>query len=79
MIMDNSFALVGGRNIGNEYFGVSDKINFRDMDIAAVGPIVRDVSKMYDYFWNGKWSVPMAILTKKKYTMVDLAAREKNT
>ena len=72
VIMDNAFAIVGGRNIGNHYFGVSDDINFRDMDIATVGPIVRDVSKMYDYFWNGKWSVPMAIISKKKYTMTDL-------
>jgi len=72
VIMDNAFAIVGGRNIGNHYFGVSDDINFRDIDIAAVGPIVRDISKMYDYFWNGKWSIPIAVLTSKKYTMADL-------
>ena len=76
-IMDNSFALVGGRNIGNEYFGVSDEINFRDMDIAAVGPVVRDVSKMYDYFWNGKWAVPITMLTSKTYTMKDLKKNRK--
>ncbi len=33
VIMDNAFAIVGGRNIGNHYFGVSDELNFRDMDI----------------------------------------------
>lgn len=77
VIMDNCFALVGGRNIGNNYFGVSDEINFRDMDIAAVGPVVRDVSTMYDYFWNGKWSVPMAVLNKKTYTMKDLEKQRK--
>jgi len=72
VIMDNAFAIVGGRNIGNHYFGVSDDINFRDFDIAAVGPVVRDISAMYDYFWNGKWSVPVAIIVKKHYTMADL-------
>ncbi|SFZ98308.1 Cardiolipin synthetase [hydrothermal vent metagenome] len=77
VIMDNAFAIVGGRNIGNHYFGVSDESNFRDMDIAAVGPIVRDVSKMYDYFWNGKWSVPISVITKKKYTMKDLEKERK--
>ena len=77
VIMDNVFAIVGGRNIGNHYFGVSDKINFRDMDIAAVGPIVRDISKMYDYFWNGKWAVPISVITKKKYTMADLEKERK--
>ena len=77
VIMDNAFAIVGGRNIGNHYFGVSKDINFRDMDIAAVGPIVRDISKMYDYFWNGKWSVPISVVTKKTYTMSDLEKERK--
>jgi len=77
VIMDNAFAIVGGRNIGNHYFGVSKDINFRDMDIAAVGPIVRDVSKMYDYFWNGEWSVPIAVITKKKHMMKDLEKERK--
>jgi putative cardiolipin synthase len=43
-----------------------------------VGPIVRDVSKMYDYFWNGKWAVPISVIVKKKYTLTDLhKARKK--
>ena len=78
VIMDNAFAIVGGRNIGNHYFGVSDDINFRDLDIAVVGPIVRDISKMYDYFWNGKWSVPISVITKKKYTIKDLKKERGN-
>ena len=77
VIMDNAFAIVGGRNIGNHYFGVSEDINFRDMDIAAVGPIVRDISKLYDYFWNGKWSVPISVISGKKYTMRDLEKERK--
>ncbi len=77
VIMDNAFAIIGGRNIGNHYFSVSDEINFRDMDIATIGPIIRDISKMYDYFWNGKWSVPIAVITKQKYTMEDLGKERK--
>jgi len=77
VIMDNAFAVIGGRNIGNHYFGVSDDINFRDMDVAAVGPVVRDISKMYDYFWNGRWSVPISRITKKTYTMEDLEKQRK--
>ncbi|KYJ86771.1 phospholipase D family protein [Sulfurovum riftiae] len=77
VIMDNAFAVVGGRNIGNHYFGVSEDINFRDLDIAAVGPIVREISKMYDYFWNGKWSVPISVIVKKKYTMAELEKERK--
>ena len=41
MIMDNAVAIVGGRNIGDHYFGVATDANFRDLDIAAAGPVVR--------------------------------------
>lgn len=70
--MDNALLIVGGRNIGNHYFGVDDKINFRDLDIVAAGPIVREVSDVYDYFWNGEWSVPVKVMTKKIYTQNEL-------
>ena len=43
-IADNSVAIVGGRNIGAEYFGAGDEFNFYDVDIMAVGPIAREVS-----------------------------------
>jgi putative cardiolipin synthase len=71
-IIDNAFAVVGGRNIGNDYFGVSTERNFRDLDVAMAGPAVDDVSHMYHYYWSGPWSVSVAQLTKKQYTMEDL-------
>ena len=74
IIADNSFAVVGGRNIGDHYFSVNPKTNFRDLDIAAVGPMVRDVSDVFDHFWQGKWAVPIAVLVEKKYTEEDLRA-----
>ena len=40
-IADNSLAIVGGRNIGNAYFGAHSELNFGDLDIMAIGPIVR--------------------------------------
>lgn len=72
MIMDNSFAVVGGRNLGDHYFAVNPDTNFRDLDIAAVGPVVRDISDVFDHFWNGKWSIPMAALVDRPYTEEDL-------
>ncbi len=77
MIMDNAVAIVGGRNIGDHYFGVATDANFRDLDIAAAGPVVRDTSKVFDHFWNGNWAVPIAALVKRPYSWEDLlAARE---
>jgi len=71
-LMDNSLVIIGGRNIGNHYFGVDDHMNFRDLDIFAAGPVVREVSDVYDYFWNGEWSVPIKALVDKTYTQEDM-------
>jgi putative cardiolipin synthase len=57
LVADNAVAIVGGRNIGNHYFGVATDANFRDLDIAAAGPVVRNVSTVFDYFWDSDWAV----------------------
>ena len=72
LVMDNSFVIVGGRNIGDHYFSVDPETNFRDLDIAAVGPVVRDISKVFDHFWNGSWAVPITVLVDRQYTDADL-------
>ncbi|MEX1347307.1 MAG: hypothetical protein AB1Z31_06200 [Desulfobacterales bacterium] len=72
VVVDNAFAIVGGRNIGDHYFGVQTDANFRDLDIAAAGPIVREVSKVFDRFWNGDWSYPISALVDRIYTEADL-------
>jgi putative cardiolipin synthase len=72
MVMDNSFAVVGGRNIGDHYFGVNSDTNFRDLDIMAVGPVVRDISRVFDHFWQGEWAVPIEALVERPNTEVDL-------
>jgi putative cardiolipin synthase len=77
MVMDNAAAIVGGRNIGNHYFGVATDANFRDLDIAAAGPVVRDISNVFDYFWNGDWAVPIAALVDRPYTETDLRETRK--
>jgi putative cardiolipin synthase len=77
MVMDNAVAIVGGRNIGNHYFDVATDANFRDLDIATAGPVVREVSNVFDHFWNGDWAVPIAALVDRPYTKADLReARE---
>jgi len=51
-IADNRIAVVGGRNLGDEYFGASEDVNFVDLDFAMVGPVVRDASISFDRYWN---------------------------
>jgi putative cardiolipin synthase len=72
MVMDNAVAIVGGRNIGDHYFDVHTEANFRDLDIAAGGPVVREISAVYDHFWNGDWAVPISALVERPYTDKDL-------
>ena len=61
-IADNRIAVVGGRNLGDEYFGASADVNFVDLDFALVGPIVRDASASFDKYWNAETTVPMHTL-----------------
>jgi putative cardiolipin synthase len=64
-IADNRIAIVGGRNLGDEYFGASDEVNFVDLDFAMVGPIVRDASASFDRYWNSPLAYPMSLLAPK--------------
>ncbi|MGV3622950.1 MAG: phospholipase D family protein [Archangium sp.] len=58
LIADGHAAIVGGRNLGNEYMGLNPTFNFRDLDVLAVGPAARDVSSVFDLFWNSGWVTP---------------------
>jgi len=78
IIADNALAIVGGRNIGNHYFGVHTDANFRDLDIAAAGPIVRDLSNVFDHFWNGQWSYPISTLVDRTHSKDDLRSAVAN-
>ena len=42
---DNRVTIVGGRNVGNEYFGAGEDVLFADLDVMAVGPAVQEVSE----------------------------------
>jgi putative cardiolipin synthase len=74
MVTDNALAIVGGRNMSDPYFEVDPRGHFRDLDIAAAGPVVRDLSNVFDRFWNGEWSVPIAALVDRPYGENDLRA-----
>jgi putative cardiolipin synthase len=62
LIADNRATILGGRNIGNEYFGLSPAFNFRDLDALGVGPVARQASAVFDRFWNSEWVAPVAAL-----------------
>ena len=61
-IADNRIAVVGGRNVGDEYFGASDQVNFVDLDFSMIGPVVRDASASFDRYWNSSLTYPIEML-----------------
>ncbi|WP_152206282.1 phospholipase D family protein [Marinobacter changyiensis] len=63
LIADNQAAIVGGRNIGDEYFDASGEFGFADMDVLAVGPVVNEVSQSFDLYWNSQWAFPLIALS----------------
>jgi putative cardiolipin synthase len=74
-VADNTVAIIGGRNIADHYFGVHGVSNYRDLDAIAVGPVVRDVSAVFDSFWNSKFAVPYGAFVHETPTPEDAAKR----
>lgn len=79
MVVDNRVAIVGGRNIADEYFGLSDTSNFRDLELLIGGPIVEEVSTTFDSYWNNQWSFPIETLSHKKASQEQLSEARRVT
>jgi len=71
-VADNQRAVLGGRNIGDEYFEAAGDVAFRDLDVLLLGPVVPEVSKAFDSFWNAPMSVPIAALTGRPSSAASL-------
>ncbi len=67
LVSDNGIALIGGRNVGNEYFQLDPDMQFADDDVFVGGPIVQALSKSFDEFWNSDLVVPARALGQKPY------------
>ncbi len=72
LTVDNQVTIVGGRNIGDEYFEARSDLDFSDLDLLAVGPVVAEVSAAFDDYWNNELAVPIAVLADNG-NIVDLA------
>ncbi|MFW2405932.1 MAG: phospholipase D family protein [Gammaproteobacteria bacterium] len=71
-IVDNQAAIVGGRNIADEYFELNTAGEFRDFDMAVLGPAATEVSKQFDTFWNHQRALPLEAVTAP-YSEQDVA------
>ncbi|MDQ7733219.1 phospholipase D family protein [Halomonas sp. SpR1] len=58
-VADNSVAIVGGRNLGDEYFDANDSRNFADLDFTTIGEVVPELSRSFDLYWNHGLAQPI--------------------
>ena len=75
-IADNAMGVTGGRNLGDAYFGAASDGNFVDLDVLAVGPIVKDLSRSFDDYWNNERAYPVqSLVTREELDKIREQAR----
>jgi len=75
--VDNRITVVGGRNIGNEYFSADESSNFQDLDVLAIGPVVKDIGNQFDLYWNSEIVYPVKAFEHNSATAESLAGVKK--
>jgi putative cardiolipin synthase len=63
--VDNQVAIVGGRNVANEYFEAGEDQSFADIDVMAIGAVVPAVSTEFDTYWNSASAYPARLIIKR--------------
>lgn len=64
-LADNQVVILGGRNIGDEYFNARGEADFGDLDVLAIGPVVRYASAAFDVYWNSAHAWPIHAVVGK--------------
>jgi putative cardiolipin synthase len=72
---DGHASIIGGRNIGDEYFEARSEMNFADLDVLVIGPVVKEVSDQFDLYWNNPSAVPISNLARQNTTPEQFATR----
>jgi putative cardiolipin synthase len=76
-LVDGSVAIVGGRNIGNEYFEYPGPFVNRSRDLLALGPVVDTAGEAFDLYWNSDWTVPIEDVVTPVPTLQEAEAQRK--
>jgi putative cardiolipin synthase len=76
LVADGSVALLGGRNIGDQYFQIDPESQFADDDVFAAGPITRELSSEFDEFWNSALAIPAEALAHRDAKDTASASRD---
>jgi cardiolipin synthase C len=60
--VDNQATIIGGRNVGDEYFAAAEDVQFADLDVLATGPVTSEVSNQFDLYWACASSYPACLI-----------------
>jgi cardiolipin synthase C len=67
LVVDGRIAIIGGRNLADEYFGYQQQHNFRDFEFIVSGPFLQQLEEVFDLYWNDPWSIPIEDLVEEGY------------
>ena len=73
LVVDNAALVVGGRNLGNEYFDSEAETEFTDLDVLTLGPVVHQASLSFDEYWNHPLAVPVRAFLRNEPSEEHLA------
>ena len=76
--VDNQVSILGGRNIGDEYFNADQNFVFADLDVMVIGPAVKDVSFVFDLYWNSELAYPASVITGKQLSPEEVEQKRKS-
>ena len=74
LVADNASALIGGRNVGDQYFQIDPQGQYADDDVFVSGPTVQKLSATFDNFWNSALAIPVEALSGGHPSAAQLAA-----
>ena len=73
-LVDGRLAIVGGRNIGDEYFGANQDFNFGDLGVLLAGAAVAEAGASFDDYWNSAAVVPLSAFARAEDPPAAVAA-----
>ncbi|MBE9608375.1 phospholipase D family protein [Chitinilyticum piscinae] len=74
LTVDRTATIIGGRNIGDEYFGANAQVDFHDLDVLGAGEVVGDVADAFELYWEHRLSLPVEVFYRRPLPESALAA-----
>ena len=72
-VADGAMAVIGGRNVANEYFLRNESgLNFIDVDAFVVGWVIEPLQGLFDRYWNADAVYPLHTVAQTRHDKAEL-------